>query len=293
MRRLYWKHQRQLPQINAEVVATGYLPRGSEFIALCRGEWHAWEVDGRDPRVSGQATALSLATQKLLQTSNVWGTGLLMFVNVRVGNTICDPSGPIHPSEVPDPVVSYQTPLAIPVVSYQTPLAIYTARVIENENKQLNRKCPVKEINAEQNRQTSSRFRTISRWAPFAEGDVNCELMPTPPNALGNALAHIFPDVPQLLCIWHVEMNEQKHASNDWVIHAGMSKKMKKEQQGLRDTLLARWKACLSATMSAPKSSRDASLPSTTKGSRNDEAPIDEKAKQPTATEKKPIKMPS
>lgn len=63
----------------------------------------------------------------------------------------------------------------------------------------------------------------------------DCEL------ALKNALANQFPQVPQIICTWHIEKNVLTHAQKVWAINPADSETVRQETEQLRKDFMAAW----------------------------------------------------
>src|SRR5436190_7311839 len=62
-------------------------------------------------------------------------------------------------------------------------------------------------------------------------------------DALKNALTAIFPTVPQLLCLWHVNKNVLTKVQRAWVTNPAFSDETNKHRKQKREEFMADWEA--------------------------------------------------
>ncbi len=69
-----------------------------------------------------------------------------------------------------------------------------------------------------------------------------CVFLSDQEEALKSAIHELLPTVPQLLCIWHINMNVLGNAKEVWREANGVSKEEKEKITQERDQFMARWK---------------------------------------------------
>ena len=66
-------------------------------------------------------------------------------------------------------------------------------------------------------------------------------------DALKQALSSIYPDVPQLLCLWHVNKNVQTYVNKQWITHVDFAAVTNATYRSKRDNFMADWETVVYA----------------------------------------------
>jgi hypothetical protein len=60
-------------------------------------------------------------------------------------------------------------------------------------------------------------------------------------SALKNTLTILLPDIPQLLCVWHINKNLQAHVQSTWHNNSKDTEEERKEKETRRQDFIAAW----------------------------------------------------
>jgi len=87
------------------------------------------------------------------------------------------------------------------------------------------------------NKNEQSYYQAVSTFRELVLGNAHIKVFLTDnEDALRSALSNIYPDVPQLLCLWHVNKNVLINVQKTWHIHpefdanTNISRKAKREE---------------------------------------------------------------
>ena len=85
---------------------------------------------------------------------------------------------------------------------------------------------------------------TISTLRELVMGDTHIKVFLTDDeDALHNAISEVYPGVPQLLYLWHINKNVLTKVHQTWIIHPEFSDETNTKRKVKRDEFMADWQA--------------------------------------------------
>lgn len=111
------------------------------------------------------------------------------------------------------------------------------------------------------NEEEASYQLAVSTFRELVIGDSPIEVLLTDDeDALKNALTAVFPAIPQLLCLWHVNKNVLTKVQRVWVINPAFGDETNNRRKQEREEFMADWEAICYARMEQEFEERYASL---------------------------------
>ncbi len=84
----------------------------------------------------------------------------------------------------------------------------------------------------------------VSTLRELVMGDTHIKVFLTDDeDALHNIISEVYPGVPQLLCLWHVNKNVLAKVHQTWMVHPEFGDKTNTRRKAKRDEFMADWQA--------------------------------------------------
>ncbi len=86
----------------------------------------------------------------------------------------------------------------------------------------------------------------VSTFRELVIGDTHVEVFLTDDeDTLRNALSEVYPGVPQLLCLWHINKNILTKVHQEWIVHPEYDADQNQRRQDKREEFMADWQAII------------------------------------------------